>query len=73
LIAVGHFRRWANASSVERSNTSLDTVLLGGALGSLFSILQCIASPIIGRASDRWGRRKTLLVTMVSKWKYQDT
>ncbi|KAI9476235.1 MAG: major facilitator superfamily domain-containing protein [Benjaminiella poitrasii] len=42
-----------------------DTVLLGGLVGSLFSLLQFFISPIIGRASDRLGRRKVLLYTMV--------
>ncbi|GAP92449.1 putative major facilitator superfamily transporter [Rosellinia necatrix] len=41
-----------------------DIVLLGGALGSLFSLLQAIASPIIGRLSDRYGRRTALLASM---------
>jgi len=41
-----------------------DIVLLGGALGSLFSGLQAIASPIIGTLSDKYGRRKALLISM---------
>ncbi|ROW16397.1 hypothetical protein VPNG_02886 [Cytospora leucostoma] len=41
-----------------------DIVLLGGALGSLFSLLQAIASPIIGKLSDRFGRRTALLASM---------
>ena len=41
-----------------------DIVLLGGALGSLFSLLQAIASPLIGALSDRHGRRKALLASM---------
>lgn len=41
-----------------------DIVLLGGAMGSLFSLLQAIASPIIGRLSDRYGRRAALLASM---------
>ncbi|MCJ1407860.1 hypothetical protein MMC19_001931 [Ptychographa xylographoides] len=41
-----------------------DIVLLGGALGSLFSFLQAIASPIIGRLSDKYGRRTALLWSM---------
>jgi predicted MFS family arabinose efflux permease len=45
-------------------NEKYDIVLLGGALGSLFSLLQAIASPIIGRASDRYGRRTALLWSM---------
>ena len=46
-------------------NSKYDIVLLGGALGSLFSFLQAIASPIIGKASDRYGRRTALLWCMV--------
>ncbi|KAG0178625.1 hypothetical protein DFQ28_004130 [Apophysomyces sp. BC1034] len=42
-----------------------DTVLLGGLVGSLFSLLQFIISPMIGRASDRLGRRSVLLWTML--------
>jgi predicted MFS family arabinose efflux permease len=45
-------------------NSKYDIVLLGGALGSLFSFLQAIASPIIGRASDKYGRRTALLWSM---------
>ncbi|KAI1121744.1 MFS general substrate transporter [Nemania abortiva] len=41
-----------------------DIVLLGGALGSLFSLLQAIASPIIGHLSDKYGRRTALLASM---------
>lgn len=51
-----------------------DIVLLGGALGSLFSFLQAIASPIIGTLSDKFGRRTALLwsmagnITSVALW-----
>ncbi len=45
-------------------NEKYDIILLGGALGSLFSLLQAIASPIIGRASDKYGRRTALLASM---------
>ncbi|KAH8676934.1 major facilitator superfamily domain-containing protein [Ilyonectria robusta] len=41
-----------------------DIVLLGGALGSIFSLLQAVASPLIGAFSDRYGRRKALLASM---------
>ncbi|KAG5920840.1 hypothetical protein E4U53_003863 [Claviceps sorghi] len=41
-----------------------DIVLLGGAMGSLFSLLQALASPLIGRLSDRYGRRTALLTSM---------
>ncbi|KAF2764358.1 MFS general substrate transporter [Teratosphaeria nubilosa] len=46
-------------------NSRYDIVLLGGALGSLFSLCQAIASPIIGSLSDRHGRRTALLWSMV--------
>ena len=45
-------------------NDRYDIVLLGGALGSLFSFLQAIASPIIGSFSDKYGRRTALLWSM---------
>ncbi|CAJ0651037.1 10113_t:CDS:2 [Entrophospora sp. SA101] len=50
------------------NNPKWDLVLLGGALGSLYSFLQFVASPFIGVFSDRHGRRKTLLLTMVIIW-----
>ncbi|KAF2218242.1 major facilitator superfamily domain-containing protein [Elsinoe ampelina] len=46
-------------------NDRYDIVLLGGALGSLFSMCQAVASPIIGRLSDKYGRRTALLWSMV--------
>lgn len=45
-------------------NDRYDIVLLGGALGSLFSFLQAIASPIIGTLSDKYGRRTALMWSM---------
>ncbi|KAJ5216798.1 Major facilitator superfamily domain-containing protein 10 [Penicillium chermesinum] len=42
-----------------------DIVLLGGALGSLFSLLQAFAAPVIGHLSDKHGRRRALLTAMV--------
>jgi MFS family permease len=41
-----------------------DIVLLGGAMGSLFSLLQAMAAPFIGRLSDKYGRRTALLWSM---------
>ncbi|KAI9098647.1 major facilitator superfamily domain-containing protein [Phlyctochytrium arcticum] len=43
----------------------LDIVLYGGILGSLFSFLQFISSPVIGFLSDRYGRRNVLLLSMI--------
>ena len=42
-----------------------NAVLFGGLLGSLFSMLQFLASPVIGSLSDVYGRRPLLLLTTV--------
>ena len=45
------------------SSPHTTVVLFGVAMGSLYSLLQFVASPFWGAISDRWGRRKTLLTT----------
>uniref|UniRef100_A0A671UG44 Major facilitator superfamily domain-containing protein 10 n=2 Tax=Sparus aurata TaxID=8175 RepID=A0A671UG44_SPAAU len=40
-----------------------NTVLFGGLIGSLFSLLQFLMSPLTGALSDRHGRRPMLLLT----------
>jgi MFS family permease len=40
------------------------TVLFGGLLSTLYSLLQFVFSPIWGALSDRWGRRRILTVTL---------
>ena len=40
------------------------TILFGGILGSLYSILQFLFAPMWGRLSDRIGRRPVLLITI---------
>ncbi|KAM4064943.1 major facilitator superfamily protein [Hirsutella rhossiliensis] len=60
---LGGLNRYKAAFS-RRIDSRHDIVLLGGAMGSLFSLLQAMASPIIGRFSDRYGRRTTLLASM---------
>ncbi|KAJ3156263.1 hypothetical protein HDU86_004027 [Geranomyces michiganensis] len=47
------------------SGERFDIVLFGGALGSMFSFLQFISSPVIGAVSDRYGRRTVLLISMI--------
>lgn len=37
-------------------------VLFGGAIGALYSLLQFLCTPFIGRLSDRFGRRPVLLL-----------
>ncbi|KAJ1643477.1 hypothetical protein J3B02_005073, partial [Coemansia erecta] len=52
------------ASRFLQQGARADLVLLGGLLGSVYSLLQCIVAPIIGRAADRFGRRQTLMFCM---------
>lgn len=42
------------------------SVLFGGFLGSMFSFLQFIASPIMGGLSDYYGRKPIMLISLVS-------
>jgi MFS family permease len=46
------------------SHGNYRAVLFGGILGSLYSFLQFIFSPIWGALSDRLGRRRVLLITV---------
>lgn len=41
------------------------SVLFGGVLGSMFSFLQFVISPIAGGLSDYYGRKPVLLVSLV--------
>lgn len=54
---------WTESESRE-SREWLVQVLFGGILGSLYSLLQFVASPLWGRLSDRWGRRPILIITI---------
>lgn len=56
----------SNRTALDQLNDKWDIVLLGGIMGSIFSFLQFLVSPYIGKLSDRIGRRKTLLLTMVT-------
>ncbi|XP_056145667.1 major facilitator superfamily domain-containing protein 10 [Lampris incognitus] len=40
-----------------------NSVLFGGLIGSVFSLLQFLSSPLTGAASDRYGRRPLLILT----------
>ncbi|MEM7311663.1 MAG: MFS transporter [Planctomycetota bacterium] len=52
-------------SGMEGENARLAaTVLFGGLLGSLYSVLQFIAAPIWGAMSDQRGRRNILVITV---------
>ncbi|KAK5382372.1 hypothetical protein LTR20_005994 [Exophiala xenobiotica] len=64
LNRILHYLNAYKQSFAVPINEKYDIILLGGALGSLFSLLQAIASPVIGRASDKYGRRTALLTSM---------
>lgn len=40
-------------------------VLFGGILGSLYSLLQFVCSPLLGSLSDRVGRRPVLMISLI--------
>lgn len=65
LNRVFHYLNEYKNSFERPIDSRYDIVLLGGALGSLFSLLQAVAAPFIGRLSDRYGRRTALLWSMV--------
>ncbi|XP_070805074.1 major facilitator superfamily domain-containing protein 10 [Pituophis catenifer annectens] len=54
---------WFSGSLGIPPERKYNSVLFGGLIGSLFSLLQFLASPLTGAASDSFGRRPALLVT----------
>ncbi|XP_026580515.1 major facilitator superfamily domain-containing protein 10-like, partial [Pseudonaja textilis] len=54
---------WFSGSLGIPPERKYNSVLFGGFIGSLFSLLQFLASPLTGAASDSFGRRPALLVT----------
>jgi predicted MFS family arabinose efflux permease len=64
LNRIFHYLNAYKNSFAKPIDSRYDIVLLGGALGSLFSLLQAIAAPVIGRLSDQYGRRRALLWSM---------
>ncbi|KAL4928269.1 putative tetracycline transporter [Aspergillus undulatus] len=65
LNRIFHYLNAYKNAFAKPIDSRYDIVLLGGALGSLFSLLQAIAAPFIGRLSDKYGRRTALLASMV--------
>ncbi|KAL4232249.1 Major facilitator superfamily domain-containing protein 10 [Mactra antiquata] len=59
--SVSSFRQFVGAPDTPRWNS----VLFGGLIGSLFSLLQFIASPVIGATSDVYGRKPLMILTMI--------
>lgn len=68
---IQQYRSYLGLSILKGSR--LDIVLVGGLVGSLFSLLQFVAAPVLGSLSDTFGRRRVLLLSMVltinSDWK----
>uniref|UniRef100_A0A8C7XXM5 Major facilitator superfamily domain containing 10 n=1 Tax=Oryzias sinensis TaxID=183150 RepID=A0A8C7XXM5_9TELE len=58
---VGWFRAAVGIPMEKKYNS----VLFGGLVGSLFSLLQFLSSPVTGVLSDRHGRRPLLILTTV--------
>ncbi|KAJ2850635.1 hypothetical protein IWW36_001746 [Coemansia brasiliensis] len=69
LARISSLREYIQAHSASsrflQQGARADLVLLGGLLGSLYSLLQFIVAPWIGRAADRFGRRPVLLLCML--------
>lgn len=57
--SIKQFQLWIGAP--ER----FTSVLFGGALGSMFSFLQFLSSPIVGALSDYYGRKPLMLLCAV--------
>lgn len=57
--ALGTAAEWMGGDTVFKK-----TVLFGGLLSTLYSLLQFVFSPIWGALSDRIGRRRVLIVTL---------
>lgn len=60
--SVAYFRGIFNIPS------TYDSVLFGGFLGSMFSFLQFIISPIMGGLSDVYGRKPLLIICLVRNY-----
>ncbi len=63
---LGQLVSFLSGFAVRQSADShyLTVVLFGGILGSLYSFLQFIMSPVWGRLSDRYGRRPIMLFSI---------
>ncbi|KZT62884.1 MFS, DHA1 sub-family [Calocera cornea HHB12733] len=64
LTSIRTFQTMLHGSALN-SRRQWDIVLLGGFLGSVFSVLQFLVSPWIGSLSDAYGRKPVLLVSMI--------
>ncbi|XP_075426582.1 major facilitator superfamily domain-containing protein 10 [Ascaphus truei] len=60
-----HTVDWFATSVGVPQERKYNSVLFGGLIGSIFSLLQFICSPLTGAASDYLGRRRVLMITVV--------
>jgi len=65
LDYIHQVMEWAKLKLDMPERARYNNVLIGGILGSLFSILQFISSPVIGSFSDIFGRKNVLLLSML--------
>ena len=61
---VSVIKDFAFVDSASGNSFRFETVIFGGALGSLYAILQFFFAPVWGRLSDRVGRRPVLIYTL---------
>ncbi|UJR25310.1 hypothetical protein I4U23_006661 [Adineta vaga] len=73
-IGIGHDSLYARTMSFVQfiqditgapNDPKWNSVLFGGIIGSLFSFLQFFSSTLCGAASDRYGRKPILLLSMI--------
>ncbi|OMJ18948.1 Major facilitator superfamily domain-containing protein 10 [Smittium culicis] len=65
LLSLLHISPLKNPQFLSIDPLKSDIVLLGGLLGSFYSLLQCLVAPIFGKLSDKYGRRRILLFSML--------
>uniref|UniRef100_A0A8C8VL57 Major facilitator superfamily domain-containing protein 10 n=1 Tax=Pelusios castaneus TaxID=367368 RepID=A0A8C8VL57_9SAUR len=64
-LSLQHGVDWFAAVVGVPQERKYNTVLFGGLIGSIFSILQFFSSPLTGAASDYLGRRPIMLLTLM--------
>uniref|UniRef100_A0A8D2JF25 Major facilitator superfamily (MFS) profile domain-containing protein n=1 Tax=Varanus komodoensis TaxID=61221 RepID=A0A8D2JF25_VARKO len=64
-MTLQHGVEWFTKAVGVPAEKKYHSVLFGGLIGSIFSILQFLASPLTGAASDYFGRRPVMLLTVI--------
>eukprot|EP00834_Sanchytrium_tribonematis_P005232 NODE_303_length_10328_cov_1.228077.p4 type:complete len:414 gc:universal NODE_303_length_10328_cov_1.228077:7043-8284(+) len=60
---IGYINQYKEFIGAE--DDRFDIVLFGGIIGSLYSLLQALVAPYIGKLSDKHGRKPILLLSMI--------